>query len=397
MKKKLFIILMFSVFITEAHSRDINLDKIYIKTSSPSYIHLLEKKLGAYEAVGSSFIDRDVVFADWVDGFEIIYVREYPSINIIYIHNRKSSSTREVSRIRGVVTSAKKSAGGGYLFLKTIDMKQDVPEGKTCQVNIRNGRTTYMDSRNPFMDFSISPEGNSIITETRDGLMEIYPESGSKSVIVKKKSYADLSGGDNPVLAYLSPNKKNFFIMSGSGGSYSSKILSETGTINLKGISSSSEIFWLTNTQVIYRRGGIGNYSVRLFDVKSRTEKTILNNSLNTNITYSVHPRIISALRDQVINIYDVRNGKLFNTGIEGEDVYFSPDGSRFVSLYLKKLFISNINNIKSKNLELKKISSQIAELYSGLVRSQESWNNDYSMTYISRKLDLYRKLAGSE
>src|SRR5208337_5305446 len=103
---------------------------------------------------------------------------------------------------------------------------------------------------------------------------------------------------------------------------------------------------------------------------------------------------IVSFLQDQVIQFYDMRRNAVLMIGLEGEDVFFSPDGSRFISLYLKKLFISNLNQIKRKNLELVKNSMQIKELYKILLDSKADWSNEYSPEYLRKKISVYGKLT---
>jgi hypothetical protein len=103
---------------------------------------------------------------------------------------------------------------------------------------------------------------------------------------------------------------------------------------------------------------------------------------------------MVSFLQDQIILIYDVRRNTIVNIGLEGEDVFFSPDGSRFISLYLKKLFINNVNMIKRKNMELVKITKQINILYKNLLELKNDWMNEYSPEYIRKKISVYSKIA---
>ena len=376
-------------------ARDINLDAIYINTESPAYGRLLEKKLEAYQAAGSEFIDRDVIFAGWGDGYTILYVKELPQLNIAYAFNRVTRKTREIGRIVGTITALKHSAGGSHLFIKRlVEVPGSVPRGETLILNVATKKISVLNSTYPFIDFSVAPGGNSIMYESGEGIVEYIPETESRRVTIRRPEYADIARAGDPVIAHLSPNGKKAVIVSGSGGSYRSKMTAAGATWVLPDVTSATELYWLDNSQLVYRKGASGNYSVCLYDAVSRQSTILLDNSLNTNIQYSAYPKIITFLKDQVIRVYDVRKHAIINTCLEGEDASFSPDGNRFITLYLKKLFITGITSVIKKNTELTKKAKEIVVLYEGILGNGNELSNEYSGEYVKKKISAYGSVS---
>ncbi|OHD63741.1 MAG: hypothetical protein A2176_14485 [Spirochaetes bacterium RBG_13_51_14] len=390
----LYILVFFSCVSTGLFARDINLDGIYINPESPYYHTLLEKKLEAYQVAHSQFVDRDVIFACWGDGFTVLYVKEFPRINVVYSYNRTSRRHQELFRTTGTITAFKNSASGTYLFMKRLLAGSSlIPRGETIVLSVTSRSVMTLESTYPFIDFSLAPGGDTLLYETKDGIAEYAPDTGRSELLIRRQAYAGIVRSGEPAIAAVSPNRKKHIIVSGSGGSYRSVISVAGASWELPGLTSASELFWVDNTILVYRVGDAGNYSVNLYNTATRKSSEILKNSLNTNILFSVYPRIISFLKDQVIQVYDVRKQNIIMTGLEGEDVSFSPDGNRFVSIYLKKLFITGISMVKRSNIELMKTANEIAVLYQNLLDSGKNLNNEYSREYIRRKISVYRAM----
>ncbi len=390
----LYTCLFISLILPQLHARDINLDAIYISPASRLYERLLEKKIEAYQAAGSRFIDRDVIFACWGDGFTLLYAKELPRLNVIYSFNRSTGRNAELFRITGTITAFRSSANGKYLFIKRIVAGSGaVPRGETLVLNIPAKTMKALQSSYPFIDFSLAPGGTTLLYETGDGIVEYNPDTEARRLTVRRSEYAGIAAAGAPSIAYVSPNRKNTVIVSGSGGSYRSKIIVPGASWGLPGVTSASELYWVDNTRLVYRMGEAGNYSVRLYDTAARKGSTLLENSLNTNIQFSVFPKMVSFLKDQVIYIHDLRSGETVNTGLEGEDVGFSPDGNRFTSLYLKKLFLTSVTTVKRKNIEMAKVARQITSLYRELLGSRGDLANEYSADYIRKKLSVYGRM----
>jgi len=71
-KTALACVLFSALSIPAAHSRDIDVDAIYISKSSPVYRALHEKKLGVYQEISSTLIDSGVAHAVWSTGNDIV-------------------------------------------------------------------------------------------------------------------------------------------------------------------------------------------------------------------------------------------------------------------------------------------------------------------------------------
>ncbi len=379
----------------QAHSRDINLDAVYLNPGSPEYARLVEKKLDAYQAAQSQFIDRDVIFAVWIDGITILYIREVQDLNIVTAYNRNTHTASEVCRISGTLIAVKSSSNGKYLFIKRLRQGRDmIPFGETVILDVAARKISSHRPSFPYLDFSLSAGGNTFLSETGNGIWEFSPESGSHTLVLKKSGYADIARYGAPALAYYSPNGTKALILCGSGGSYRTKLMISGASWSLPGVTSASEICWINNNQLIYRAGGPGSYSLHLYDSTSRKHTRLVDDSLNTNLNYSSIPKIVTFLKDQMIQVYDIRLNLITNTGMEGEDVLFSPDGNRLISLYLKKLFIAKYYIIKKKNMELIKNSREILGLYRKILSSRTEWANEYSGDYIRKKIAAYRRIA---
>lgn len=398
MKKRVLVFytcLFLLLFLTGLRARDINLDAIYINQSSRLYERLLERKLEAYQAAGSRFIDRDVIFAGWGDGFTVLYVKELPRLNVVYSFNRTTGRIVELFRIQGTVTAFRNSTNGKYLFIKRLlAAGGGVPRGETLVLNVPARTIRVLPPSYPFIDFSLAPGGNSLFYETRDGIVEYNPDTDSTRVTVRRPVYVGIVTAGAPSIAYMSPNRTKTIIVSGSGGSYRSRMLAGGQSRDFPGITSASEIYWVDNTRLAYRTGDAGNYSVRLYDTAARRGSTLMNNSLNTNLQFSAFPKMISFLKDQVMFCHDLRGNESVNTGLEGEDASFSPDGNRFVSLYLKRLFLTNLVTVKKKNIEMTKIARQIVSLYRELLQSRGDLANEYSAEYVRKKISVYGRMA---
>jgi 5'(3')-deoxyribonucleotidase len=380
---------------TEGLARDINLDSIYINDKSFLLRKLLEKKLDLYQSVRARFVDRNVIFAYWINGFEVAYIKEFPKMNVVYIYHRNKKKRREIARLPGAITAVKVSPNGKYCVIKRIIMKSNsIPAGDTTQLNLVSKKMKKLEPAFPFIDFSLSPGGNSILYGTRKGIVEHFPESGIKNIILKRTEYVGIVKAGSPTIAYLSPNRKKILVINGSGGLYRSKLLLKNKSRTISGISSGSEIFWIDNRYLVYRGGQIGSFSAILYDTKKGRSRKILSGSLNTNIYFSRYPKIISMLKDQLIQVYSFREQKMIYTGMEGEDIHFSPDGNRFISLFLNKLFITNLTTMTRSSIEKRKVQSQILNIYQDLLTENKDWANRYSKQYIRRKIAVYRKVV---
>ena len=375
-------------------AKDINLDEIYIKRSSPLLKKLIFQKLDTYEKLGAHFVDRNVIFSGWHSGDQIIYIKEVPgNLNIVYRYWFRRNRGEEICRVSGIITYCRITPNGRYLIMKRLIQREEIiPRGERVLIDIESNKQSVVKTRSPFADFSLAVNGASLLYESRRGIVVRKLDSGIERLLLRRKRYADIITSKNPSIAYISPNRRKILVINGAGGIYRGKLV-EGASRQVSGISSATEIFWINNRSFIFRRGSVGNYSAILYDTDIRRKKVLLRNSLNTNLFYSYHAKILSLLKDQIIILYFIAQNRLVNTGVEGEDISFDPGGRFFTTLLCRKLFVLNLQNVIRRRIELRRTWSSLLNLYQQLEGKSEDFENEFSVYYIKRKATMYRKL----
>ncbi|MBN2403791.1 MAG: hypothetical protein JXN64_15560 [Spirochaetes bacterium] len=386
------------IFPSALTARDINLDEIYIKKTSAFHKKLALEKLETYQIVDAVFVDRDVIFAVWITGNELIYIKESDSLrtNYIYKFRLRDRKIVELCKVNGVITIARVTHSGRYLVTKRLTQGNGIiPRGETVVVDLTSGKLKTLSSAYAFLDFTVPCEGSSIIMEKGNGIVELSLETNIQRSLIGKNKYKDIIISSTPSMGYLSPDKQKILLLNGSGGNYKAKISGYgSNQIPVKGISSSSEIFWLDNFTFVYRTGYAGNFAVVLRTIRDNKTTTLLRSSYNTNINYSIHSGIISFLKEQIIFYYKRSENNILNTGLEGEDVSFAPNGS-FISILYKKLFIVKSGILQKRHIELKRSWKSIFQMYKAVYNKKDEFENEHSQLFIGRKVELYGKLCG--
>lgn len=377
---------------TASAARDIDLDRIYIKSSSVPYKKLVSSKIESYKIAGSKFLDDEVVSAEWASGNEIIYVRETKPSNIIYSYNTLSHEKNELARLTGAILYVKTTHGGRFAIIKRLVQDRSIiPEGEITVLNIESKKIFSIKTAYPFQDFTVKPAGESIIYEDTGGILEHDLFSGTKKIMLERTRYSQIISAYEPASCHVSRSGTSFAVISGSGGNYRTVIISGNRTSEFPGITSPSEFCWLTDTIYAYRSGFAGFFGAHLFNTKTKEKRDLVAVSLNTNISCSRYTPLISVLRDQMINIYKADESDIIVTFLEGEDISFSPDNIRFLSMFNKKLFVTNINILKKRIYDLRKNSAEILKLYELSLTQKKDFENDFSEQYVRRKISLYR------
>ncbi len=391
MKRLCFILVLVS---TGLAARDIDLDAIYITAAKTGlYNQLVTAKSTMYERAGSTVVASGVIFAHWLNGHEIVYIREFTGENIVYRYMIGTGNTRELCRIRGVITCSRCSSSGSFLVIKVLVLNgRDVPTGLRLIIDTENGETSSTPVVNAFQDFTMGPDGDSIIYQN-NGLIEIWPVTGGKSVVANLTDVMQVAQNGSSTMALFSPNRKNLLFFSGSGGSYRASV---RGVYNrsIDGVSSASEIEWLDNRRILLRRGSPGYFSIDIFDCADGSSHSILAGSLHTNMMFSRQSGMLAMLYDGIICLYDTGTGMTFLSGLEGEDVTLSPDGSRFLSLYRKNLYCTHRSFLEKKQLEIRRGGSAILSLYRALQYRKDAWDNDFTGQYLTRKIRRYQEVT---
>lgn len=379
-----------------AMARDINLDEIYFKSSSPYQTKLLLGKLDAWFAVGARLVDRNVIFSGWMSGAELAYVKEEPGLgeNLVCTYHVQSKRSAVAARVKGDVMYARVTPNGRHLVIKRLIRKGDiVPEGEIVIVALPGGAQTILSRPNPLLDHTISPDGNSLLLESREGIEEYRIPGGSKRLVLARPACAAGVTQSSPTLAFPSPDRTMWVLLNGGGGTYRACLSGNGASREIRGITSCAEFWWLGKTAFAYRGGSAGDYSVVVHRVRDNSERTIGGGSLNTSIGYSPHAGILSWLRDGCIMLYYPSSGRHVATGLEGEDVDFNPSGSSFTALIGHRLFLADMDSLRRKGIELKRAMVRVLSYYEELSRLPEERSNEFTPEYLGRKIRLYTEL----
>jgi hypothetical protein len=382
---------------TAVFSRDINLDSQYFKKDSETLQRLTELKLDTYISIESAFVDKDVIFAGWLSGAEVVFIREYAQsdLNVVCRYSLSTRTQVELFRFGGAVTYAKSSMNGHYLFIKKVNNRiGNALINEMLIYDFKKGMLQKRQSQNFLLDFTLSYFGESVIIENKSGLSEFFPDTAREKTILPATAYDKIRYQNQPILGFPSPNKKFLLVLCGGGGAYSALIFKNgqlTGRI--QNITSASEVGWLDENTLVYRSGYSGGYSVTVYDAAVNSAKTIGNPSLDTNIVLSPRSSIVAFTEDGTIAVYENASKKLSRYLFEGQDVAFSPAGNEFLSLYAKKLFIAKRLMIPVKSTLLKAKTEEILKIYIKAGDNKSEWDNDYTPEYIKRKEVLYQFL----
>ncbi|TAL32458.1 MAG: hypothetical protein EPN93_15995 [Spirochaetes bacterium] len=375
--------------------RDINLDALYIKKSSVDLARIIQLKLDMYAAIGATEVDTGVIFAGWISGDALGYVKEIPdsSQNLIVVHTLSTGKKTEVARIKGTVAAAR-CATGGFMVVKRLDTgTRGIPASEMLVVDLKTGKTTSFPSEFPFMDFDIPREENSVVFETSRGMEEFFPATGVRKVLLEKKRYSEISSPAGPIIPLTSPGRGAMLLMSGGGGGYDALLVQNGTRTAIKGITSAAEIAWLGPQSLVFRTGAAGRYGVIMLSLDGMKSTSILESSLNANVMYSHYAGIISMQMDGMACMYVTGERKFSTLGIEAEDILFDPVGAQFVGLFNKKLYVVPLQNAQKRQIELARTWENIRQAYEKCRENRSVHANDYSLDYLTRKINLYSLL----
>jgi len=377
-------------------ARDINLDAIYINNSQGLLSRLMSLKHNAYQILRSTPVDDNVIFSGWVSGNRLVYVKEYRASgnNEVFEYYPASRKRNKIASVKGAIIFAKSSLNGHYLYLKLIHENKSSLSGEIVIVNLRDIKIVRKTSNSALLDFTVAYYGDSIFYESSLGIMEFYPDDSSERLVVPLERYRQLMSRNNITLAYVSPLRNRILLVNGGGGSYTGLLLDGLSQKIVEGVSSASEISWLDNKRIVFRSGTLARYTVVEYDSDLQKPSQKSAPSLNTNIAFSPFDCYVAYNLDGIISFYFSRYDDTKSFSIEGEDVFFSPDGHQFLSLFQKRLYLSRYSALQESQIELKRNSAEILSLYRRIGNSEGNLLNDYSDEYIKRKILIYEMVT---
>ena len=220
-KKSSFIIILFLIFAINVPllPRDIDLDAIYLEKNSNLYSQITSAKEKLYQNISSLFIDGNVIYAEWAGGDDIIYVKEFSGVNIVYKYTKSSRIKDEIARFDGSLTFAVLNKAGSFLYIKNLYYNDDAEaESEFIAVDINSKDIQKKKSGFLFLDFTLDPSGEGIVYETAKGIVTTDSAGSGSRVIIPRDIFGDISSAGDPVLAHISPDGKKTVLTSGNGG-----------------------------------------------------------------------------------------------------------------------------------------------------------------------------------
>lgn len=392
MKKPLLLFLLLSAAFP-ALARDIDLDRIYIDRKYPRYARLASHRIEAYRKSGARFIDRQIIFVHWISADRLVYLKEFKSITIVYEYNLKNSSRREVIRLAGTVTLSSLTKDRRFIVCKLLQINgASLPTQKLSIIDWRQGTVHYKASDFPFKDFSLFPSGDGIIIEKPRGFVRCHAAAGIEQLILPSREYQPQLKGYAPRILLISPDRLNKIILGGSGGSYRTLLISRGKSRFIKGPTSSRETYWLDNERILYRSGYTGNFAVTIHNIKNGKRNRLLKGTLNSGIALSRGSRQFACLDNQVIALYDYDKNKPLFTCLEGDEISFSPSGSRFAALLYGKCFIVKKAILVRRLSDLKAEVRHLQRLYRHIASTRKYHLNTFAEIYCRKKIQSYSR-----
>lgn len=387
--KKICLLIIILLSNVPLYPRDIDLDRIYIKPENTIYSQLTQAKEKIYTEISSLPVDTRVIYAEWADGEKIIYIREYNSVNIVHSYNRNSGRKDELARFNGTVTSSSLNFSRDTLVVKTLEYGESGTAAVIRFISLRGSSVAQYSSPYFFLDYTIIPGSDSILIHGRNGLVRMNPSGETREVMVPASRFSAIDSGE-PVLSFISPDSRRSLLITGKGGSYRARLLSGSSSSDIAGIVSPADLCWISNSKFAYCGGGAGEYSVNVYDSSSSKKTVIVSGSLNTDINFSREAGMLTCLDNQMIIFFSGTELRRRDTGIEGEEVCFSPDGRKFTSIYRGRLYVTSLNMLQKNRLAVRRNAETIRSIYKSALGERTSWQNDYSKTYIEKKIRLY-------
>ncbi|MGB4269212.1 MAG: hypothetical protein WBK20_08530, partial [Spirochaetota bacterium] len=114
----MFIIFLLLTLGLPLYARGIPLDSVYLSTTSREYQKLFLTRLDYYQSIGAQFIDSGIAYAGWLNGKEVLYIKESGNTNFIIINTIATRKKYTLYQFKGTVISARISANGAYIAVK---------------------------------------------------------------------------------------------------------------------------------------------------------------------------------------------------------------------------------------------------------------------------------------
>ncbi|MCX8123331.1 MAG: hypothetical protein N3F66_04115 [Spirochaetes bacterium] len=357
-------------------ARGIPIDSIYISTTSPEYQRLLFTRLDYYQAIGAQFIDSGIAYAAWLNGKEVVYIKETGNTNAIMVCSITTRKKTTVYQFKGTVIAARTSANGIYIAVKYFSTHK-IPQPMLIMVNIPKKKATQFTTASAGVDFSFSQDGNAFYYKYNSCIRQVMCDSYQEKEILCREHAPQWD--ENTVL--LDSSHKLF--ISGSSGNYDVYMLSGQSFKRIFSAITPMEIF-CAGTIAFYSGGFPGGYSVNLYSFTKEKTLQVLSGTFNPSLHVVGTTAIF--LHNAFITVYDSSQNTLIKTIIESDEATLSPDQFSIASLLYNRLFILPYSKVLLLDPQAKRYCTTLESQYAVISQKTAIHTSPYSNTYLRQK-----------
>ncbi|MDH7552688.1 MAG: hypothetical protein QHH74_03435 [Spirochaetota bacterium] len=371
------IILLVLILGLPLYARGIPLDSVYISTSSAEYQKLFFTRLDYYQSIGAQFIDSGIAYAGWLNGKEVVYIKESGNTNTVIINTVATRKKNTVYQFNGTVISARVSANGAYIAIKYFS-NDTIPQPVLLLIHIPKKTIKVVKTASAGTDYSFSRDGNSLLYKNNNCIVEVMGDSYREKEILCRESAPQWD--ENTVI--LDCSSQRLFI-SGSSGNYDVYMHTNHVWKKLFTTITPAEVFIANNT-AFYTAGFPGGYTVSQYSLQSGKTQRILSGSFNPSLYMIGNTAIF--LNNAFITLYDSSKNKLLPTTIESDEAIVSPDLFSIASTLYNRLFILPTVNILALDPQSKRYLATVESHYTHISQKKSIYTSPYSSTYIQQK-----------
>ncbi len=359
------------------YARGIPLDSVYLATSSAEYQKLFFTRLDYYQSVGAQFIDSGIAFSGWLNGKDVIYIKEAGSTNTIIIANFITRKKIILYQFKGTVISARISGNGVYIAIKYFTTDK-IPQPVLLLYDIAKKKFKIFNTASAGIDYSYSYTGNAFFYKKNKCIIEVMGDSYREKEILCSENAPQWD--ENSVL-YEHIGHRLF--ISGSSGNYDVYMSTSQSFKKIFTAITPAEIF-IADTKAFYTGGFPGNYTVNIYSLHSGKTQQLLSGSFNPSLHVVGNTAI--CLNNAFITVYDNSHNKLLPTTFESDEAIISPDQFSIASTVYNRLFIIPLSKVLVLDPQAKRYLTTLESQYAALTQKSAIHSSPYSVTYIKQK-----------
>lgn len=370
------IILILLAFTFGVYARGIPLDSVYLNTLSGEYQKLFFTRLDYYQSIGAQFIDSDIAYAGWLNGKDVIYIKESGNTNAVIINTVATRKKYTVYQFKGTVISARTAVNGSYIAIKYFSTDK-IPQPALVLLNTAKKTIKVCNTASAGMDYSFSGDGNAFYYKNSNCIVEVMGDSYREKAILCSNN-APQWDETTVLLDYTSHR----LFISGTSGNYDVYMQTNQSWQKLFTAITPGEIF-VANKLAFYTGGYPGGYTVSLYSLQTGKRQNILSGSFNPSLHMAGNTAIF--LNNAFITLYDSSAQKLLPTAVESDEAILSPDLFSVASLLYNRLFFIPVAKVIALDPQARRYLTALHTQYKALTQ-KSIHTSPYSATYIQQK-----------